>query len=165
MTAHTITKEAPVRRSDTPEAPGAFPGCRRRPRRGNDLSIHHHRPAPVTWPAGSVCLRTGCAAPRSTPDPWALGLCDHHNSQFDAGVIGRSVDPRVREHPVEDAVAIVEEIRLPGETDRALQRRTGLGKDFLYYLRKGSYTSVRSAVWEQLLEAKAAHDAEEGRWH
>lgn len=101
------------------------------------------------------CLRVGCPNLRSSPDRWGLGLCDEHNRQLGAGTIGAGMDPTVREHPVEQAQELVAEMRRPGEKIRAMARRTGLPKDLLWHVIRGSFAHVRSEAWEQLQEAHA----------
>lgn len=101
------------------------------------------------------CLRVGCPRPRSDPDRVGLGLCDEHNHQLAQGTIGEGMDPTVREHPVAQAQELVADMRREGESIRGLARRTGLSKDLLWHVTRGTFTHVRSEAWEEILEAHA----------
>lgn len=101
------------------------------------------------------CLRVGCPRPRSDPDPHGLGLCDEHNRQLVEGTIGQGMDPTVREVPVEQAQALLRQMRRDGETVRGLAKRAGLSKDLVWHVLRGTFTHVRSEAWEEIQEAHA----------
>lgn len=101
------------------------------------------------------CLRVGCPNPRSDPDTRSLGLCDTHNQQVADGTIGADHDPLCREVPVEDAQALLDDIADPDESVRSVATRTGLSKDLVHHVRRGTWAHVRSKAWEQLQEVHA----------
>jgi hypothetical protein len=101
------------------------------------------------------CLRVGCPNRRSDPDHRGLGLCDEHNRQVGDGTIGAGWDPTRREVPVDRAQALVADMRRPGEPIRALARRTGLPKDLLWHVIRGTFPHVKSEAWEEIREAHA----------
>ncbi|RAV34739.1 hypothetical protein [Corynebacterium heidelbergense] len=103
------------------------------------------------------CLRCGCPNPQATPDILGLGLCTTHTHQLRAGTIGADYDPTVREHPIQEARALLDQIAAPGESLRSIGARIGVSKDVVRSIRLGRYQHLRSAAWENLLDAVADH--------
>ena len=61
------------------------------------------------------CLRCGCPNPRSQPDTRGLGLCAEHYRQLSDGTIGRDHDTRTKQHDIQDAKRLLDEISHPTE--------------------------------------------------
>lgn len=103
------------------------------------------------------CLRCGCPNPRSQPDTRGLGLCDEHYRQLSEGTIGRDHDTRTKQHDIQEAKRLLDEISHPEESLRSVAHRTGLSKDVVRSIRIGQYRHLRSADWETLVDAVAQH--------
>lgn len=103
------------------------------------------------------CLRCGCPNPRSQPDTRGLGLCAEHYRQLSEGTIGRDHDTRTKQHDIQDAKRLLDEISHPTESLRTVAHRTGLSKDVVRSIRIGQYRHLRSADWETLVDAVAQH--------
>ncbi|AHI04383.1 hypothetical protein CFAL_11990 (plasmid) [Corynebacterium falsenii DSM 44353] len=103
------------------------------------------------------CLRCGCPNPRSQPDTRGLGLCAEHYRQLSAGTIGQDHDTRTKQHDIQDAKRLLDEISHPTESLRTVAHRTGLSKDVVRSIRIGQYRHLRSADWETLVDAVAQH--------
>lgn len=103
------------------------------------------------------CLRCGCPNPRSQPDTRGLGLCAEHYRQLSDGTIGHDHDTRTKQHDIQDAKRMLDEISHPTESLRTVAHRTGLSKDVVRSIRIGQYRHLRSADWETLVDAVAQH--------
>lgn len=103
------------------------------------------------------CLRCGCSNPRANPDVRGLGLCTEHYRQLSAGTIGQDHDTRTKQHDIQDAKRLLDEISHPTESLRTVAHRTGLSKDVVRSIRIGQYRHLRSADWETLVDAVAQH--------
>lgn len=101
------------------------------------------------------CLRAGCPNPKADPDRVGLGLCEPHNRQLADGTIGTGHDPTSREVPVARAQELLADIAAPTESVRSVAARTGLSKDLVHHVRRGTWAHVRSKAWEQLQNVHA----------
>lgn len=62
-----------------------------------------------------------------------------------------------REHPIEQAQMLLQQIARPNESLRSLSARTGIPKDTINNIIHGKYKVLRSEPWELLQEAVAQH--------
>lgn len=62
-----------------------------------------------------------------------------------------------REHPIQHAQLLLQQIAQPGESLRSLSARTGIPKDTINNIIHGKYRVLRSEPWELLQEAVAQH--------
>lgn len=129
----------------------AFPGC--------GAMVTRFEPHPEQVAEGpKLCLRLGCGALRGD-DRLGLGLCDAHTDMVAHHELGapRAWRASVERPDTGTALRMVEEMMLPGESLRAFQRRSGIGKDTVHHLRHRMYGVIRPAGWESIRFAHARH--------
>lgn len=142
----------------------AFPGCG-----GMVTRFEPHLEHTSEGP--KLCLRLGCGALRGE-DRLGLGLCDAHTDMVARHELGapRAWKAAVERPDTATALRMIEEMMLPGESLRAFQRRSGIGKDTVHHLKHRMYGVIRPAGWEAIRFAHARHrqglpllpDAEDG---
>ncbi|WP_293817661.1 hypothetical protein [uncultured Corynebacterium sp.] len=102
------------------------------------------------------CQHNGCPNPADPHSRHQIGLCAYHDRRVTTGY---PPPPTTgwREHPIEQAQHLLQQIARPNDSLRSLSARTGIPKDTISNIIRGKYRVLRSEPWELLQDAVAEH--------
>lgn len=103
------------------------------------------------------CQHNGCPNPADPHSRHKIGLCTYHDHKVTTGYPPPPTTGSRREHPIEQAQHLLQQIARPGESLRSMSARTGIPKDTISNIIRGKYRVLRSEPWELLQDAVAGH--------